>query len=460
MTKRTGWEAPVTAAELVHGPLAGARLYGTGSEPIRHVRIADDLKVFAAILPHTAVVLTGAAASGGWAVEVAVRRSWEHAAACVVVPAAAISAGSGEVLAERLGVTLIIADEDPLKVAVRVASAVAGPEAARTQLVARCAGRLSEVRPSAKHVVGVLNAELPGTSVAFVDGMGTRLAGRQGTAPVIAEVDVPDLGTIIARGSSKSDGWPSVVRAVLALAVAPLTAWVATEKLEALHDLAPRTALLRRVVEGDLDDTAATVAALGWPTKGPLTAFVIATTNDSLVAATVGGKIGPVVPWGPGWAGWTTLPAGELRLALLDCLAVLPGGAGIGPEVKELARLKDSLTEAEAAAAVAGTGQVIQSDQIGPTELLGALPTDALAGPARAALARLLVIDQDGVLLETLKAVLDEGGASKAAAKLGVHRNTITGRLDRIKAAGFDVDDPGTRLALHLATHILNDPTG
>ncbi|MFD1048942.1 hypothetical protein ACFQ1S_27095, partial [Kibdelosporangium lantanae] len=70
-------------------------------------------------------------------------------------------------------------------------------------------------------------------------------------------------------------------------AVAPLTAWAATEKLEALHDLAPRTALLHRIIEGDLDDTAATVAALGWPTKGPLTAFVITSTNNSLVAATV-----------------------------------------------------------------------------------------------------------------------------------------------------------------------------
>ncbi|MFD1049991.1 hypothetical protein ACFQ1S_32890, partial [Kibdelosporangium lantanae] len=129
---------------------------------------------------YGAFLFTGAAARGGWAVEVAVRRSWEHAAACVVVPAAAVSAGSGEVLAERLGVTLIIADDDPLKVAVRVASAVAGPEAARTQLVARCAGRLSEVRPSARHVLGVLNAELPSTSVAFVDGTGTHLAGRQG----------------------------------------------------------------------------------------------------------------------------------------------------------------------------------------------------------------------------------------------------------------------------------------
>jgi hypothetical protein len=37
------------------------------------------------------------------------------------------------------------------------------------------------------------------------------------------------------------------------------------------------------------------------------------------------------------------------------------------------------------------------------------------------------------------------------------HRNTIALPLERIKAAGFDVDDPSTRLALHLATRVLPD---
>ncbi|MFD0473694.1 helix-turn-helix domain-containing protein [Nonomuraea thailandensis] len=67
----------------------------------------------------------------------------------------------------------------------------------------------------------------------------------------------------------------------------------------------------------------------------------------------------------------------------------------------------------------------------------------------------LLAIDRDGTLLETLGAVLDEGGALKAAERLGVHRNTITTRLDRIKSAGFDLDDAVTRLALQLACHVM-----
>ncbi|MGW0204041.1 hypothetical protein, partial [Nonomuraea sp. NPDC003201] len=71
---RAGWEAPVTVAELVNaGPLAGARMYGSGENPVHQVRIVDELSVFGTVAPHTAVVLIGTAASGGWAVEMATR---------------------------------------------------------------------------------------------------------------------------------------------------------------------------------------------------------------------------------------------------------------------------------------------------------------------------------------------------------------------------------------------------
>ncbi|MFC7586443.1 hypothetical protein ACFQYP_23900 [Nonomuraea antimicrobica] len=257
-----GWEAPVTVAELVNaGPLAGARMYGAGENPVRGVRIVDELSVFGTVAPHTAVVLTGAAASGGWAVEMAMRRAWEQAAACVIAPSGGLSEGSGEVLAERLGVTLIFVDEDPLLVAVRVASAASRPDAARTQLVARCATRLADTGASARRVLGVLNAELPGTSVAFLDRYGQSLAGRRdaagdtvpGRARWSAEVAVPDLdggvlGTLVAAGTSRGPGWPAVVRTVLGLAVAPLTAWAAQERLRASRDFALQASLAERLL--------------------------------------------------------------------------------------------------------------------------------------------------------------------------------------------------------------------
>uniref|UniRef100_UPI001C5DF852 helix-turn-helix domain-containing protein n=1 Tax=Nonomuraea rhizosphaerae TaxID=2665663 RepID=UPI001C5DF852 len=78
-----------------------------------------------------------------------------------------------------------------------------------------------------------------------------------------------------------------------------------------------------------------------------------------------------------------------------------------------------------------------------------------LRAPAATILRPLLSMDRDGALLETLAAVLDEGGALKAAERLGVHRNTVTTRLDRVRAAGYDLDDAPTRLALQLACHVL-----
>ncbi|MEU8245676.1 helix-turn-helix domain-containing protein [Nonomuraea sp. NPDC048916] len=492
---KAGWEAPVTVAELVTaGPLAGALMYGTGEKPVHEVRIVDEPSAFGTVAPHTAVVLVGAAASGGWAVEMAMRRAWEQAAACVIAPSSGLSPASGAVLAERLGVTLIFVD-DPLVTAVRVASAAARPEAARMQLVARAATRLAEAGPSARAVLGVLNAELQGASVTFLDRYGRHLAGRRlpdreppeggGGRPAgpaaLAEVEVPDqegglLGRLVAHGSLRSPGWPPVVRTVLGLAVAPLAAWSATARLAASRDFTLQEALAVRLIErrppreegasGEQESAAARAAALGWPVRGPLTAYLVrpwgrragpeeGLAAQAVIAATVGRV--PVTRRGEGWAGWSALPPDDLAERLRECVEALPwpSAAGIGTTVESLEAMEDSLLGAEAAAIVAERGAVARADRMGPAELLGALPAGVLRAPAGVILQPLLAIDKDGTLLETLTAVLDEGGALKAAERLGVHRNTVTTRLERIKAVGFDLDDAATRLAIQLACHVI-----
>ncbi|SDK63753.1 PucR family transcriptional regulator [Nonomuraea jiangxiensis] len=617
----SGWAAPVTVAELVNaGPLAGARMYGTGERPVHQVRIVDRLSVFAAVAPHTAVVLIGAAASGGWAVEMAMRRAWEQAAACVIAPSSGLSEGSGEVLADRLGVTLLFVDEDPLILAVRVASAASRPEAARTQLVARCATRLADAGASARRVLGVLNAELPGTSVTLLDRYGRYLAGRQSVGGPAgdfttagrwaAEVEVLDqegavLGTLVAGGSSRSPGWPAVVRTVLGLAVAPLTAWAAQERLRVARDFALQSSLAERLLNeaaaeesepgaaatgqatgpADLEAAGSGVAgpgvggprvggsveagsaevvtgpsagerggastggastggvftggtstrgvatggvstggvstggasmkstsiggasiagadvgvvglddggggvdadgvgvdsvggmdadrqggvrveavALGWPVQGTMTGYHIrpvgpvgdAPLAQALITAAVGQV--PVLPRSAGWAGWAALDPGRLAARVERCLQTMPWpcAGGVGAPVEGLPAVGESLLGAEAAAFVAGPGTVARADRMGPAELLGALPAGVLRAPAEVVLRPLLEIDKDGTLLGTLAAVLEEGGALKAAERLGVHRNTVTTRLERIKSAGFDLDDTATRLALQLACHVV-----
>jgi hypothetical protein len=319
-------------------------------------------------------------------------------------------------------------------------------------------------------VLGVLNAELPGTSVALLDRHGARLAGREVGARVLVEVEVPDgdggvLGVLAAGGPARSPGWPSVVRAVLRLAVAPLMAWAATERLSASRDFARQAALARRLLAGADEGARAAAVALGWAVAGPVAAFLVrpviaATAGDdaearAVIAATVGEV--PVVRRAEGWAGWSALPVEELAGRLERCAGAMPWpcAAGVGAVVAGLEAVAESLEGARAAAFVAGRGAVARADRMGPAELLGALPAGVLKAPATVVLGPLLAVDRDGTLLETLAAVLEEGGAIRAAERLGVHRNTVTTRLERIRAAGFDLDDPSARLALQLACHVL-----
>jgi purine catabolism regulator len=59
-------------------------------------------------------------------------------------------------------------------------------------------------------------------------------------------------------------------------------------------------------------------------------------------------------------------------------------------------------------------------------------------------------------LIKTLRAFFDANGSPKdAAQRLGVHRNTVLYRLDRVKAlTGYDLNDAETRLRLQLALSI------
>jgi DNA-binding PucR family transcriptional regulator len=77
---------------------------------------------------------------------------------------------------------------------------------------------------------------------------------------------------------------------------------------------------------------------------------------------------------------------------------------------------------------------------------------------ARELLAPILV-GRDGAQedrLRTLAAVLGSASLADAAAQLGVHRNTIAYRVERLQAlGGWDLADPDLRFALGLAARLL-----
>ena len=84
--------------------------------------------------------------------------------------------------------------------------------------------------------------------------------------------------------------------------------------------------------------------------------------------------------------------------------------------------------------------------------MLGWYASEEFANLANSLLEPLVEVDADGELLRTVEAYLDaESSATNAAAVLGVHRNTVMQRMQRIAAAlGVDLYDPDERLALQL----------
>ncbi|MFE0382383.1 hypothetical protein ACFW1M_44105, partial [Streptomyces inhibens] len=301
MDKRPADGRFLTLTELLQqGLLADVTVYGPVDRTVevRGVRIADRLDVLDGLQPHTAVVLTALAASASWTVEMALRKAWEHAAACVVVAQGTVHAASVAELAERLGVPLLVVAGDAPDAAVRIASAVAQPEAGRTALLAAAARRIAEAGTNAPHIVSALHAVLPSTSVALVIPGGEVIAGRAvtldehaGSVAVRVEVIDPEGGALtwlVARSRTRAASWASTVQEILGLAIAPLTAWAARERLRAERTSRYASGLLAELLTrqrsgpsagpstlGAPDPLLAQALALGWPLQGPFSVFVI-----------------------------------------------------------------------------------------------------------------------------------------------------------------------------------------
>ncbi|WP_431986355.1 PucR family transcriptional regulator [Streptomyces griseoflavus] len=130
-----------------------------------------------------------------------------------------------------------------------------------------------------------------------------------------------------------------------------------------------------------------------------------------------------------------------------------PVAAGIAAPRAGLADLGTAWEEASASAravlAEPRLGPVAQWASIGPFRLLTALPPVAARDPAVSP----LLSPAQAELARTAEVYLDRAGqAGRAAAELGIHRQTLYYRLSRIeKLTGLDLDDGEDRLLLHMA---------
>ncbi len=128
---------------------------------------------------------------------------------------------------------------------------------------------------------------------------------------------------------------------------------------------------------------------------------------------------------------------------------------GVGSLQEGPEGLTRSLGEAADAARIAATraasGHLVHVDRLGLGQLLLAWTHTDTFAPAAASL--LTPLQDHPELLATLAAYLDaESSVADTAAVLGVHRNTVSGRVGRaVQLLGVDLDDPEERLAVQLA---------
>ncbi|MFI8221013.1 PucR family transcriptional regulator [Streptomyces sp. NPDC085932] len=126
--------------------------------------------------------------------------------------------------------------------------------------------------------------------------------------------------------------------------------------------------------------------------------------------------------------------------------------AGVATPGAGLAGLGTAWREASAAARAAlaepRLGPVAEWAAIGPFRLLTALPAEVARDPA----VQTLLVPVHRELARTAEVYLDcAGQAARAAAELGIHRQTLYYRLSRIeKLTGLDLDDGEDRLLLHM----------
>lgn len=138
-----------------------------------------------------------------------------------------------------------------------------------------------------------------------------------------------------------------------------------------------------------------------------------------------------------------------------------PVVAGIGGAVGTLAEARDSWLQARIAARVAayepGASGPLEWPDLGVYRLLGVAADPRLRqAVAQPGIERLLREGGDELVRTALTYLDEAGSAQRAAQALGIHRQTLYHRLERIeKLTGLDLDSGRDRLGLHLALTLL-----
>lgn len=475
---------------------------------VHAVRLVSDVEEIRSCRPGTVVVLDQQVATAAWAVPIALRYAWERNVRCVVCQLEPALAGGVTRLARRLSLPVGYYEGNLPDLALQLSAFISAPEAVRARHVASCAGRLARER-TVPAMLAVLEEELSGVRVALCGPGGTTLVGSlpsqpwAGSAFRVALDDRQELAgrSLVAVIEQGAVAWAETIQATLEIARAHVVAAEASSLLDRARRAEVENWALAQLVRpgtqtapGESPSEAAAISpgGLGWCLDGELVGIVLMTAQEerpgegfdlALAAAwdPVAGSPGPI-SHGSGWAFWETVPGRAEGLiedederqarhrravravahrldARLTALALgVDMVGGLGAVASGPAGLRGSLHQAELAARAARgmPGRRVQSyTALGARAFIAAADSANLRDIAADILAPLLADREGEQLVQTLATYLDCGGStSRAAGLLGLHRNTISARMERIRALGVDVDDPDRRLVYHLTSYL------
>ncbi|UED86824.1 PucR family transcriptional regulator [Streptomyces profundus] len=216
-----------------------------------------------------------------------------------------------------------------------------------------------------------------------------------------------------------------------------------------------RTLLGAPAGEETADAAGELAEALGPAAEGPLALIAVAPWDAAadLPAAPPGALALIALPPGQrAGAGWAL--AALVRPSAARAVAERLGRrAGLSAPRQEVAELAAAWPEALAAVRAAGAddrlGPLADWASIGPYRLLAALPAQLPTDPAVAP----LLSPEHRELAHTAETFLDLAGqATRTAAALGIHRQTLYYRVSRIEhLTGLSLNNGDDRLLLHLA---------
>lgn len=452
-------------------------------------------------------ILTAPPPATPWQQDALIRRTRDRGFLALAVPGADDFGIGTRALAARLGLSLLHVDK-PMQLAKACWHLIEARDALTLGYVRKVAQSIEYHAEGLSDLLRHLSSSV-GHGIALVDSEGVLLeaGGRLDTsvhaaidfapwldlarsgagAAASVRVDSPSReGLRIAFfGDGLSDPQLSALAVAAEVAMPAVAARILIDEVAEVSDASVSSAVLRDFVDlrGAPDpDVERRMLERGWRTAGYHLAFRVigrARLDTFQLLRFVTRELGAfsvdshATTSGRGVTGWLTfaeLPPAQQVEGHITALRRLHMAArrdfnvatGVGSLESGSAGLTESLSEAADAARIAvdrsATGWFVRVDGLGLEQLLLAWTgNDTFVPAARSLLAPLQ--DGGGELLETLSAYLDhESGIAATAAALGLHRNTVSTRIQRAQELlGVDMADPEARLALHLACRAVRD---